>query len=433
MNLKKQEIINLKKEIRKLKWEPWLKRYFDPLLTSIFAEGFSRKCFESIGIKNMQGKAALFQNQGWYESKQVWESGEEQVMEYFKKHTMFDLTRSLNKFYKKNKKNIKKLAKKNKDPIKQFEKAFKILESCVAYIWFAHSIEALFNKQLKKEVPKYIKKDIDKFIGDASFPKKKNRCTIMEELIRKGKDPAKIAKEYGWIKARYDLVPPFTIKEIKQLKKDLKPLEKEKKVKIPRPLRKLFKEVQELVFYRTERTDVFYEFYFLIRPILKKVAKYYNIPYSQIGSYSAQSLINGNPKKYSKNYSYAFYEGKYYFGEEPILGEKSVEQVDEIKGTVAFKGIVKGKVKIVRKVTEINKVKKGDILVTQMTFPSFISAMAKASAFVTDEGGVTCHAAIVAREMRKPCIIGTKIATKVFKDGDLVEVDAEKGVVKKLK
>jgi pyruvate,water dikinase len=52
---------------------------------------------------------------------------------------------------------------------------------------------------------------------------------------------------------------------------------------------------------------------------------------------------------------------------------------------------------------------------------------------VTDEGGVTCHAAIVAREMKKPCIIGTKIATKVLKDGDLVEVDANKGVVKILK
>ena len=65
--------------------------------------------------------------------------------------------------------------------------------------------------------------------------------------------------------------------------------------------------------------------------------------------------------------------------------------------------------------------------------PTILSAMQKASAFITDEGGVTCHAAIVARELKKPCIIGTKIATKVLKDGDLVEVDTEKGVVKILK
>ena len=58
--------------------------------------------------------------------------------------------------------------------------------------------------------------------------------------------------------------------------------------------------------------------------------------------------------------------------------------------------------------------------------------MEKAAAFVTDMGGILCHAAIVSREMKKPCVIGTKVATKTFKDGDLVEVDAEKGIVKKI-
>ncbi|MFA6445786.1 MAG: PEP-utilizing enzyme [Candidatus Paceibacterota bacterium] len=68
-----------------------------------------------------------------------------------------------------------------------------------------------------------------------------------------------------------------------------------------------------------------------------------------------------------------------------------------------------------------------------MTRPDFLSLMNKASAFITDEGGITCHAAIVARELNKPCIIGTKIATKVLKDGDMVEVDAERGVVRIIK
>jgi pyruvate,water dikinase len=56
--------------------------------------------------------------------------------------------------------------------------------------------------------------------------------------------------------------------------------------------------------------------------------------------------------------------------------------------------------------------------------------MKKAAAIVTDDGGITCHAAIVARELGKPCVIGTKIATQVFRDGDIVEVDADHGVVK---
>ena len=80
----------------------------------------------------------------------------------------------------------------------------------------------------------------------------------------------------------------------------------------------------------------------------------------------------------------------------------------------------------------MDKVNEGDILVSVATTPSIIMAMKKAAAFVTDEGGLTCHAAIVAREMKKPCVIGTKIATKVFKDGDVVEVDAERGIVRKI-
>ena len=64
-----------------------------------------------------------------------------------------------------------------------------------------------------------------------------------------------------------------------------------------------------------------------------------------------------------------------------------------------------------------------------MTISDFLPAMMKASAFVTDEGGITCHAAIAARELKKPCIIGTKIATQVLKDGDMVEVKADHGLV----
>jgi len=78
----------------------------------------------------------------------------------------------------------------------------------------------------------------------------------------------------------------------------------------------------------------------------------------------------------------------------------------------------------------MDKIEIGDVLIAVMTRPDYLPAMQKAIAFVTDEGGITCHAAIVAREMKKPCVIGTKIATKTFKDGDMVEVDAEKGVVK---
>jgi phosphohistidine swiveling domain-containing protein len=109
---------------------------------------------------------------------------------------------------------------------------------------------------------------------------------------------------------------------------------------------------------------------------------------------------------------------------------KIADNVSEIKGQAAFKGRVKGKVRKIFKSTEINTIKKGEILVTYMTVPNFLPAMKKAAAFVTDEGGITCHAAIVAREMKKPCLIGTKIATSILKNGDYIEVNASRGLIR---
>ena len=68
-----------------------------------------------------------------------------------------------------------------------------------------------------------------------------------------------------------------------------------------------------------------------------------------------------------------------------------------------------------------------------MTMPDFVMAMKKAAAIVTDEGGITCHAAIISREFKKPCIVGTRIASDILQNGDLIEVDANKGLVKILK
>ncbi len=106
------------------------------------------------------------------------------------------------------------------------------------------------------------------------------------------------------------------------------------------------------------------------------------------------------------------------------------EQLSELSGTVAFKGKVVGQVKIIHTENDLWKVQEWDVLVSWFTRPEYIPAMEKASAFITNDGGITCHAAIIARELKKPCIIGTKVATQVLKDGDLVEVDADNGIVK---
>ncbi len=101
--------------------------------------------------------------------------------------------------------------------------------------------------------------------------------------------------------------------------------------------------------------------------------------------------------------------------------------------TASVGGIFKGKARLLRSREEMHKVENGDIIVAPMTIPEFLPAMKKASAFVNDEGGMLSHAAVVAREMKKPCIVDTKFATQVIKDGDELEINADNGMVRILK
>lgn len=102
-----------------------------------------------------------------------------------------------------------------------------------------------------------------------------------------------------------------------------------------------------------------------------------------------------------------------------------------LKGLIVCKGKVRGKVKLVRTLSDLIGVK-GKVIICLETTIEYAPYLKMAVAIVTDHGGINCHTAITAREFKLPCIVGTKIATKVFKDGDLVEVDAEKGVVRKI-
>lgn len=103
-----------------------------------------------------------------------------------------------------------------------------------------------------------------------------------------------------------------------------------------------------------------------------------------------------------------------------------------IMGQTAYPGLVKGKVNVIKKLEQISNFKSGEVMVSPMTMPDYLPAMKKAVAFVTDEGGITCHAAVASRELKKPCVVGTRIATQVFRGGDMVEVDANKGIVRRV-
>jgi len=138
--------------------------------------------------------------------------------------------------------------------------------------------------------------------------------------------------------------------------------------------------------------------------------------------------------KYCVYYTEAGFDKLYYDKEAKKLEERIIHQktenIDELFGQPACLGKACGEVRIINSIADIKKMKKENILVAITTNPDIVPAMKLASAIVTEQGGITSHAAIVSREMNIPCVIGTKIATKVFKDGDLVEVDANLGIVK---
>jgi len=161
----------------------------------------------------------------------------------------------------------------------------------------------------------------------------------------------------------------------------------------------------------------------------------YMLTYGELGHYQVSKTLPPHEELQGRWGNFGVYftkEGALMLTAEEIAAieeGRAGEAVQEISGRTAYKGRVVGKCRIVLdyKNAEIDE---GDILVTGMTDPQFISLMKKAGAIVTDGGGMLSHAAIVARELKKPCIIGTKIATQVLKDGDFVEVDADNGVVR---
>lgn len=100
-----------------------------------------------------------------------------------------------------------------------------------------------------------------------------------------------------------------------------------------------------------------------------------------------------------------------------------------LQGQGASPGIASGPVIIIDDIKDIGKVKEGDIMVTRMTNPDMVPAMRKVAAIVTDEGGMTCHAAIVSRELGTPAVVGTRKATQILTDGQIITIDGEKGLI----
>jgi len=136
--------------------------------------------------------------------------------------------------------------------------------------------------------------------------------------------------------------------------------------------------------------------------------------------------------KNGKTREYGFNKIKSVLRKELLNITKS-EKISELRGRIANKGVARGRAVVVYVARDYGKLKKGDILITPMTKPDIVPFLSKVRAIVTDDGGALSHASIISRELNIPCVVGTRFATDLLKDGDLVEVDAESGIVRIIK
>jgi phosphoenolpyruvate synthase/pyruvate phosphate dikinase len=204
---------------------------------------------------------------------------------------------------------------------------------------------------------------------------------------------------------------------------------------------------QEYAYLRTYRIDIVLEGDYLVRNLFEEIAKRSGLSYEDIIYLTVPEIIKLLKKEKlllekieeRKKTFVVFLIKEQIFVLEGDEAQKFIEKEEEkeeiekeIKGTIAQRGKAIGKVVKVFSKKDIYKVNEGNIIVSPMTTPDMVIGLVRAGAIVTDEGGIVCHAAIISREFGIPCIIGTQIATKVLKDGDVVEIDAmgKEGVLK---
>ncbi len=261
----------------------------------------------------------------------------------------------------------------------------------------------------------------------------------------------KHVEEFEWVGTHHFWGDPLTIEKLLREAAIAKHVQEEPvEGEVPRDLQFLANVSGDTQFLRTYSPEVFDLVVYRAKNMLTKIAANWNLTYEEL------LLLTGlEIKEHLKNETQPNKEGLLKrktgagilkvngselvicdAGEitefEKLFAPQADTNVTQFSGVIANKGYGRGRAKVFLVPENLQKMQEGDVLVTPMTTPDFVPLMKKAAAIVTDIGGLLSHAGIISRELGKPCVIGTKVATKVLRDGDLVEVDAVKGIVKKL-
>jgi phosphohistidine swiveling domain-containing protein len=358
--------------------------------------------------------------------------------------------------------NFKKFSK--EELLKHFEDFVGHYKKCTKYLLLRSGV---IDPILQKAIIHIHKEDSQILF---SITKETKTAQLTKDLLRyaiKGGDTKELVNKYGWLNMEDGVGESFSEKyfldriaemkasnpqkKLDQLREETKSI-RDKTQKIIAGFndkeKEIYEVMQEHIYRRASLNEELSFVGYRLKPFFTEIAErlgliYIEMFYLSINELKEALLENKIPDRelideriscsavLLKNGISKVVSGKDL--EELKIDEEDLSHLKSVNGNCTFKGKVKAKAKIVMDTSDLNKVKKGDVLIAQFTTPDYIIVMEKASAIVTDVGGVTSHAAVLSRELGVPCVIGTKIATKVFKDNDMVEVDADKGIARKLK
>lgn len=300
---------------------------------------------------------------------------------------------------------------------------------------------------LQKELPR-----LDKMMFKKIIDHDKKYCWISYQY----KGPAyNLADFLGRLQAltREDKNPLLMMQKIKRGKKQLIAQQRRllKKMQLSNYQKQLVKLSQRLVFIKDYRKMALYHGMYCYEPFFRKVGRRLGLSLEQVWTMNywefapalKKNKVNVHELNERLKMCLAYVDKKRYlmltglraknFLKKIKFEKPVIQNAQELTGTCACPGLVQGTVRIVNLPEQMKKMNTGDIMVSHNTNPNLVPAMKMAGALISEAGGLTCHTAIVARELKTPCLVGVANATKIFKDGDLVEVDATRGEIKKIK
>lgn len=290
---------------------------------------------------------------------------------------------------------------------------------------FFHGISNLFGSELEVHVQKYF---WIRYEQEGEILSGRHFCNELSKMLRDGVDVANASNAVNERRLR-------TKEQFNSINSTLV---------FNSEAKHLLEVARKLVYWKLHLREVKVRFYCCADKLLDEAAKRLNLNHSQVRHLTVDELVNAlsgviqlDADSLDKRMEYsvfhfasgriAVYEGQSARDVFSVVKQESVIVTDRVSGVCAFPGLVDGVVKQVLDVDDGDHFPKGSVLVAYMTDVGVVPAMKKARAIVTDVGGVTCHASIIAREFGIPCLIGTKIGTKILLNGYTVRVNATEG------